>query len=890
MRATLKRVGQVSPPNDCYESYDPREPVLFGGSRTPQFEIEFEPQSMEQNVIPSFDKVSITSFLDQNPAAEYKVPSGTDSTFAMADVGDAELSDFFSRPIRVATYSYDNTVFFQNFNPWNLFFSNPRIANRITNFNLLRCTLHIKFMINGTPFHSGRLMASYNPFYSVSDVDNALRGLIFEDCIRASQRPHVFINPTTSQGGTISIPFFSYKNAIHIPTAGWNEMGVVDIQQLAPLQTAGGAFEPMPVSVFVWATDVVLSTPTVTDSSSLSPQADEYGVGPISKPASAVARAAGALTDIPAIGKYARATEIGANAISKVASAYGYCAPVIVEPNTKIQYNSNGNMAVTNVDDTSAKLSVDVKQELTIDPAVAGLGNSDQMSIVDVAKRESIYSRFLWQDSNGPDAQLFATRVKPTIFNSNTNPGTFNREYHFLPCGLVSLPFEYWRGSMEFRFQVMASAFHKGRLRISYEPTPSPSNPEFNTNYTWIMDIAETKDLTVKVGWGQDRAFLKTYDEQIPIIDAPFTAGLVFTTTDICSNGVLTVQVLNPLRIPNANLVGECLVLVSAKMCDDFEVAAPTGSFIERMQWVPNRVPPPSLLEPDEPVKIENLKPQSQDATVDSEMVVKPVSELASPLNDTTLPVDDGTMLVFFGESVKSIRTLLKRYCFHSLFHTNWPGAVGALYYSRIAHNFPYHKGPIANAIHNNTLGTNNYCGMTLLNWFTPSYVAWRGSIRHKFLFGSRTGANSPGSLAMVSRDNSHYTGYNVTVRSETTSMQAISVSRLAEYAALFHRTDSPGGCHTQCMGPGGALEVELPFQTSNRWDRARARDYTGPIAPQQGQRTHQYHKFTTAVFPTGGTNIQEVYYDFVAAGEDYNLLFFIGVPIMYVEAFTIPV
>jgi hypothetical protein len=72
----------------------------------------------------------------------------------------------------------------------------------------------------------------------------------------------------------------------------------------------------------------------------------------------------------------------------------------------------------------------------------------------------------------------------------------------------ASFPFRYWRGSLKFRFEVVCSKFHRGRLRLLYDPKAVPNVADFNKNYQTILDLDESTDLTVEVHWCSDRMAL----------------------------------------------------------------------------------------------------------------------------------------------------------------------------------------------------------------------------------------------------------------------------------------------------------------------------------------------------------------------------------------------
>ncbi len=168
------------------------------------------------------------SFKDQNPSYGYSVMAANDATYEVADRDDTDLGNFFSRPIKIQEYQWGtNTTLYEQFNPWNDFFSNLRVQNRIANFGLMRAKLCVKFVINGNGFHYGRLIASYTPLDTVDEF-TVNRSFIPQDVIAASQRPHIYLDPTTSSGGTMCLPFFWYENYLQVPVREWIQMGRMD--------------------------------------------------------------------------------------------------------------------------------------------------------------------------------------------------------------------------------------------------------------------------------------------------------------------------------------------------------------------------------------------------------------------------------------------------------------------------------------------------------------------------------------------------------------------------------------------------------------------------------------------------------------------------------------
>lgn len=219
--------------------------------RVTQFNVKINSDSTES-------EHEILSFADQNPGYIYEVPSSPDPTFGMADMSDSSLESFFSRPLKIQSFSWGTgTNIFEVFNPWTNFWENPRVVNRITNYNLLRCKMHVKIVLNGNGFHYGRAIASYLPLHT-RDAFTKDRAFFIEDVVAASQRPHIYLDPTKSQGGTLVLPFVFPENAMDIPDEDWRTMGEMTIHGLQNLKHANGATDAVTVSVFAWATDVVI--------------------------------------------------------------------------------------------------------------------------------------------------------------------------------------------------------------------------------------------------------------------------------------------------------------------------------------------------------------------------------------------------------------------------------------------------------------------------------------------------------------------------------------------------------------------------------------------------------------------------------------------------------
>lgn len=800
-------------------------------------------------------------FSDQHDPYLYDVEGSTDPTRKTMDADDATLEHFFSRPIKIIEERWDTgSNLFTRFDPWSLYLENPRVINRISNYSLLRASLRIKIIINGNGFQYGRAIASYLPYASFDSLSsNSL--LVREDIVQASQQPHVYLDPTTSTGGEMKLPFFHHKNNLEVTRSEWATLGEMTIRSINQLKHANGAVDQATVSVFAWIEDVSMNVLTSVDPNTISPQSgveteiDEANAkGVISGPATAVAKVAGALKVIPEIAPFAVATEAGATAVAKMAKSFGYCSPPVTKDPEPYKPMSHSHLATTTTPDQLQKLSLDDKQELSIDPRIAGLGGMDPLNIREIAKRESYLTTFSWNVGTTPETLLWNSRVTPVTWAESVG---INTAMHFPACAMASLPFRYWTGKMKFRFQIVCSAFHKGRLKIVYDPNFLASN-EYNTNYLQIVDIADKTDFTIEIGNGQSTNIL---DHARPGLESVTT---IYSTTPYASrgpgNGVVGVYVVNELTTPSSVANNDIEVNVFVSAGDDFEVFVPDDHF-QKFVFKPQSG---AEIVPDSMNTMEPSAPQQSE------------SENLGPGNTN----HDLLGRVYVGESISSFRSVLKRYNLHSnlVFLPNNNPRVASGRRSM----FPFLRGDVLGAVHRTDTGARyNYCNTVMLHWVTMAFSGWRGSIRWKILPRGPFNANRRPQL-YVSRaplGNDEYQqelSANVGLITEDQAAETVVVDN--SNLNLPSRFKPPSGVNGACFTTGWVnpnLEFELPYYSPFRFTPGKTESYTGVAAFEE---PWDYRFFITG-------NSDTALDAWCSAGEDFQTFFFTGLPRIYYEA-----
>lgn len=863
------------------------------------YKAQFFPQSGEvsQTVTeaPESPTEQIVSFEDQT-AGWMKDVSGTfDPTMNLVDESDTSLGSFLERPVKIDTTAWVvGQPLYTQLNPWEAFVTHPAMADKLANYELLRCNLNIKVVISGTGFHYGRTLVSYNPLSGYDDV-TVTRNFLDQDLIGASQRPCFYLNPTDNSGGQMKVPFFFNQNYMSLSKGDYADMGVLDYKSFGNLLHANGGDDPVYITTYVWASEVSLTMPTSLTSQGVlrrgrkfrdtvprgvtglsldevepfTPQAgskpnqkkkksggkskslnsgDEYGKGIISGPASAIAKAAGMLTSVPFIEPYARATEMVASKVGAVASIFGYSRPAIISDIVLQKPSPTGNLANTDAADAVNRLTLDSKQELTIDSRTVGLDGGDQMSLDSIQTRESYLTSFSMASDDPPDAILWNSYVTPNLF------GVLNTELHMTPMSMLGQYFSAWQGTIKFRFQIVKSNFHKGRLLVRYDPRSHQAIPDYTTNYTRIIDLAEEDDFEIEIGWGQNVPFLGLQQASA----SRDYYGTTRKTTDSGQNhnGVLEINVVNSLVCPAIDSDIRINVFVSAG--EDFKWGRPNPDKMRNLHYFP------------ENNAVNQFTPQSGMADDSgSSATDRPTS--ASPIESIGCEADDDQMMnVFFGEMPTSLRELFRRYVYQRTWVPSAPDSNEIIISNNRIKGFPFHSGDDPQGLDFKNDG-NRYTQINThpIAFFSPCYAAWRGSLRHKWMFPNGDQSPNISNYGYISNN-----GVQNSTQAVTTDAQAQRF--LSENSGKF----SNAGSASTNLGINNTIETEMPYYNGNRLSSAR-------IIGADDMSSFSYQVVTTqytaaASGPNPDVVSRDSYQMWTAAGEDFTLFFWTGVPIMY--------
>lgn len=820
--------------------------IVWSGKVNPQ---DFQLQSGREmfSIVNNSIKREVVSYNASAPGYAAMVSeSSFDSTFNTVSEVDNSLHDFLSRPIILASYTMSPNSslegFTDSFNPWTTFLTNINVKKKLANFKLLRANMRIRIELNGTPFQFGKVMVVYDAFEEAY-ADNIQRADIDGNFSKVipSQRMKVFINPASSQGAEMLLPFFyksEFLDLLDVPVAF--NMGFIRLWSLAPFGNVNASIDPISIKIYGSLENVTLAMPTFFSQAG-------YETGIISKPASAVAAAAKALANVPYLAPYMKATEYAATAAAKIAALFGYSKPTNVTDMVPIIRHNVGNMATCNGLDTVQKMGMDGKNELTIDPRVVGLSGKDEMAVANIAGIESYLFNFPW-GAQSEGTLLASIKVTPIHYANKFTEGGW--KYWWTASCTIGNAFNYWKGSQKFRFVINSSNFHRGRLKIVWEPTVAnvTSNPFLNTNYTHIVDLADTDDFTICVGWGASSMYLLCRQPDFePVYDLSGLLG----THPLNDNGKLYVYVLNPLMTSSDDLPN-IQVSVFTSMCDDVEFAEPTLNKL-------NQFTPFSLQSGFELHSGADNDPTSNDK--DTEQPYHD-SELVQMSDDC---FQDNANLVYFGEKVMSLRSLIKRYCRVTTEALNANNAGNPSYFAMIRWMFLGLPGPDTNGMHLGAGGRYNYTNYSYVTFYKLCYAGWRGSIRIKAGFGGGIGAGNSINMWQIARTGSRVN--NVTLTPVQYSGNAFAARQVV--------TNTSRGVQLADNKTRPYFDVEFPYYYNNRIR-------TGGRTSQIGDDAENFSMSGRAGANNtdGGANqVVDIYH---AGGEDFSMHYWMGPPVMY--------
>nr|UNY41998.1 MAG: polyprotein 2 [Picornavirales sp.] len=543
-----------------------------------------DPSKTIETVDPAQDSTTqeIVTFVDDTATQEASLPVPTSPEHQILATGSEirrhTIEDILQRPVKITqqkwkTSQVQNTDIYSVAFPDAILNASDIVRDKIQNFTFLRADICVRVVVNASTFQQGKLLAYFAPFSRVVGQ----RAKLNDHLPAKTAFPGVRIDASTGNTGSLRIPFVSPYTHYNLTTQQ-GDMGNFRITVLNQLKT----LTDCSVTVFAWFENVELSVPTaranrttLVNAQSPSNENDKAMIvklikdgiiqvrkdadtgeltflnpfksqvaedleksrkGIVTETLEHVAGVARGGQMIPVIGKFFKPVEWISNSLSKVSALMGLSKPTSVQTQEKFQ-NVPG-FGYTHTDGLDQSLTLACKQDNQLEMRGDLFGSSvDEMDINYICSHSCWFETFKWTTAIDP-------LVNPQIKEIAVHPGIcpfVTSNYHPTLLAFCSAPFESWRGGLKFKIQAAKTAYHSGRLRISFVPSGLlAQNYNLDKVNSWILDLRTSDELEFEIPYISNTQYKKV------ILAPPNAAPNPSATT-----GILVFEVLNALRAPD---------------------------------------------------------------------------------------------------------------------------------------------------------------------------------------------------------------------------------------------------------------------------------------------------------------------------------------------------
>lgn len=614
-------------------------------------------------------------------------------------------------------------------------------------FTYFRGHPRIRVQLNGTKFHAGRIMVVFIPRYNKDAQDD-----LFFNYNSLTSCPHVMLDASFSNSGILELPFTHEELYFNVQSArDWQTLGVLKIIVFNKLNASTSASSVLGLTLYASYDDADLHIPKTTTTMAL-PGWDSMR-GPMPKAhAEAVitSLAANAMSDfMPKLGN------VGGGSRNQD------------KPTDIVEISRWVPNAVTSVTygeglDRSCRLGLN-PAGFTVPTADIISTTQDDMDLHELCGIPCRLQAYTWQDTKGETDFLGDFPVSPVYLDySDTakNPEIY-RPTMLAYCSRV---FKFWRGSLRYKIQVIATQMHSGRLAFVFVPGT-------HTAITWsqtygypmvVMDLQEKNEIDFDVSYVSERPWLRC--------DGFFGSRESGETRQ--QVGHIAMFVLNRLVRPEGTPASITVnVFVSAGK--DFQLAVPADIYCcDQIGETPTAF---------------TVKAHSGQSTV----------EATRQEGDAVITINKGFGMVpdlgreTMGENCMSLKTLLRRYNMVYRAYSDNPGTYVLVFpnnpaLSAITKFFEKDKDSIQTR--------------TFLAHFSQLYTFWRGSLRYKMIFGINQVTNSTVKVY-------HVPGMYMMPR-WTEEADSREFRSFVDHASSY-------GSEIAVMNIQGSVEFEIPFYTN---------------------------------------------------------------------------
>lgn len=420
---------------------------------------------------------------------------------------NTELEQTLSRPRKIITYAYSDASVANNTTEYDVWrdhiLGNSYLINKLEGFNFIRATLNIKLVLTSSPFLYGGVLVTYRPFSTGKSLPNTVGGLLLR-----SQRRNIIIYPQTSAGGLLQVPFFYARKMASTRTLS--------------VDTSAGLGN--------------LGTLSLTP---LMPLASANGVGSVS-------------CDIDVYTWFSDVTVGGAtsHAVFQSLETVGG-EQTVLSMHPEIDAHSELNTRVSPMGLNTSVVGTNAEQ--------------DEYNLSELYAKESLLTTVDWTSSDARDKHLVRVDAMPRHqrYLAQTRCDVFYNTVH----SHFGNMFQYWRGDFIVRIKILCSQYHRGRLRLTFDPRePMATPPNQVRSVTHFVDLGASDEVEINVPFMSDKAWLPVWSQANAAVfgGGGFNTSATTSYNTEYSAGSMQVWVDQPLSGPAATSTVKLLVFIRA--------------------------------------------------------------------------------------------------------------------------------------------------------------------------------------------------------------------------------------------------------------------------------------------------------------------------------------
>lgn len=602
------------------------------------------------------------------------------------------LMSFLNKPIVLAqsTFSVSDTYSFFNsyFMPNAALTSTPGQLwlNKLYGFFGIRMDMRFKLVVNANKFQQGRYMVGWVPFAGAHGTSSDLKLTLFNNMhmatlIQRTTVPHVEIDLNTQTTAELLVPFTSTQNFwpinSAISTSNYSCLGAINVYPYVPMSSPAGSTVAS-YTLYVSFENIQLFGASSPQSGLSKRETANKQNGPVSGIAASISRGFKEFKNVPLLSEIATPVAWVADRVASVASIFGFSKPTQGDSLTKFEITNVPNHTTVDGDSDAKALSYLSLPSTTVPKGISG-SDFDEMDFSFITRKYAYVNQFAWNVGTA-SGNLATINVTPNV--NITNTGVIS----WTPLAFVSKFFKYWRGSIKYRFKIVKTEFHSGRIQISFYPTDEASytaDPYYVNRQ--IIDIRDNIEFEVIVPY---------------ISRFPYTA-------QASSIGVLKIDIVDALVAP-ATVASSVTFVYEHCAGDDMEFGIPAG-----FSYNPQYAIPQSGLTTDKQVSF----------------TIGNTSVAANPVISSAFCI---------GDKVSSFRAYLKR------FSPITPNTKAAGNTYRLNGSSVYMQPDIIPVL--STATTTNFYNADILSCVASCYMMMSGGIRLRDILDLAV-ANSPANV-----------------------------------------------------------------------------------------------------------------------------------------------